>query len=262
MSRCKFGVRVDAEVLDSNRAPSLFLSFTLFYLIISLFSGLVTGTIQTKSILCIGDSITRGTGSEDVTLNSYPALLSQSLKQDSAHHYRVTNYGVNSKTVQKNTRISYWDTHEFLIAKKQLNATAVIIGLGTNDAIYSIWNENKYMKDYIELIEVFKEISSNPQIFLLIPPPLFGLYAPTKINATVVNELLPNYVIKSIAAKSGAKVIDVFTPIIAHVRAKHKDDFHKVPTHLYARDGVHPNNNGYRIIADTIKEALDAEKLK
>ena len=35
----------------------------------------ISSGIQNSNIVCVGDSITNGTGSTDITTNSYPALL-------------------------------------------------------------------------------------------------------------------------------------------------------------------------------------------
>lgn len=88
--------------------------------------------------------------------------------------------------------------------------------LGTNDAKEFNWigvqNEgDSYEKDYKEMIKNFKDLPSNPKVYLMVPPPLKRPY-PYKMNKTVINEVYPK-LIRKIAKESEAEdeVIDILS---------------------------------------------------
>merc|ERR1712039_316547 len=87
--------------------------------------------------------------------------------------------------------------------------------LGTNDAKTYNWNQTEYVADYLEMINIFKNMPSNPEIHLMIPPPLYQdkLY---DMQQPIINELFPK-LIPEIASQAGLdqekNIIDLFTPM-------------------------------------------------
>ena len=47
--------------------------------------------------------------------------------------------------------------------------------LGTNDAKYHNWGplHAEFPIDYMSMIEAFKNVSTHPKIYLMVPPPLY-----------------------------------------------------------------------------------------
>ena len=72
----------------------------------------------------------------------------------------------------------YWNEPQFQTAKNS-NADVVVLMLGTNDAKTFNWNETAFKADYLDMINVFKNMTSKPDIHLMIPPPLYkeGVYS-------------------------------------------------------------------------------------
>lgn len=198
------------------------------------------------TILCLGDSITHGSGSSNISSASYPAKLEQLLRSKAINVSEVLNLGVKGAAAQKNSPISYWRTWAFAAAKDRLNVSTLIFQLGSNDGVYRVWNEAAYIRDYREMISVMQENSPFAEVFISIPPPIYGQYAATKINTTVINHLLPG-IVRQVAEAVGGHVIDLHAALGGSMLSK--------PNH-FVRDGVHPNDLGYTVIASTVAAAL------
>ncbi|MBN1358785.1 hypothetical protein JW988_08465 [Candidatus Bathyarchaeota archaeon] len=189
----------------------------------------VLGAFRDKSIrvACVGDSIT--------TLSTYPSDLQDLLGPD----YNVKEFGVVGSTVLSNGYNPYIDQPEFQEAKDFM-PTIVVVLLGTNDAREDIYLAiDNFVGEYKQLIGEIQALSSNPKIFLVIPPPLF------ENNLFLSNEYLLNGVIpriKQVAEELGLSLVDVYTPLDGHPEC--------------FVDGVHPNYDGAAIIAGEVYEAF------
>ena len=168
--------------------------------------------VSSNEILCIGDSITHGTGSSSPK-HSYPNRL-QEILNISRHSNIVYNFGVKLASAQRiGTHVSYWNTAEYKNSISHKNTvSAVIIQLGANDAYFSHWNESRFVADYSNLAQEYKKLT--PNVYLAIPPPVLGWLAVKKINQTVTNKVFP-LLIPVIAKSSECKgVIDLQTPML------------------------------------------------
>lgn len=189
-------------------------------------------------IACIGDSITFGAGVKDRKKNCYPAQL-QNLLGDT---YRVTNFGVNGATLLKQGDKPYWKLKQYKVAQ-DLQPDIVIIKLGTNDTKPHNWkHKDDYQPNYIEMIQAFRDLDSNPAVYLCYPVPVVG--ERWGINEKAVREEVIPF-IDAIAEETDAPIIDLY--------AAFKDKLDLIP------DKVHPNAEGATVIAQTIAEALTAE---
>jgi len=133
-----------------------------------------------KTILCIGDSITNGSGASIKSIYSYPSRLSSYLQHIDTRNnnlFDVVNLGVSLTTIliyvtieyllnfsgvggataQKGLKTSYWSTPQYANSLQySKNASAVILLFGTNDAKKTYWNENNFIRDYVELINIYR----------------------------------------------------------------------------------------------------------
>ena len=180
-------------------------------------------------VACIGDSITAGT--------EYPVDLWQLLGSD----YVVGNFGIGGSTVALGTDSSWINETGFSVAK-QSRPDIVIIELGTNDA-NTAYNETNsgFIADYVELIHEFQVLSSEPKVYLLLPPPIFDNNGNLSQTYFVQN-VIPN--IRLVANQTGLSLIDSYTPLLNHPN--------------YFDDGVHPNVEGARIIAQAVYDVLSS----
>ena len=189
-----------------------------------------TSSVEPIRIACVGDSITRGT--------EYTLDLWSNLGPD----YIIGDFGVGGTTVSINMGNPYMNSSAFSLAK-EFQPTIVIIMLGTNDANIDL-NEpaSAFISDYVKLITAFQSLPSNPQIWIVQPPPIFGNTLPLK-NSILVDTILPS--IQTVANQTGVHLIDANTPLLDHPD--------------YFTDGVHPNGQGAQIIADSIYAELKSE---
>jgi lysophospholipase L1-like esterase len=176
-------------------------------------------------IACVGDSLTRGT---EYTLFLWDQLGSG---------YVIGDFGVGGTTVSKSSDKPYQNQSAFQLAKN-FQPEIVILMLGTNDAGL---NEPKeaFVADYTTLIKSFQELSTKPAVFIVQPPPIANSSALS--NTKLTDTIIP--AIQSVANQTGATLIDAYTPMLNHA-----GDY---------TDGVHPNADGAKIIADAIYTSLN-----
>lgn len=198
---------------------NVFTKISLIILSLSFFSSLA---LAEKKLVVLGDSITEGYGvSKDA---AYPALLEKKLK-DAKKDWSVINSGVSGSTTASGPSRMKW-----LFKTKP---DAVLLVLGANDGLRGLKVEasEKNLADAIEYAQ-----SQKVRVIL------GGLYMP------------PNY---------GKDYTDKFKKMYSDLAKKYKLTFipfilDKVggdPKYNLA-DGIHPNEEGHKIIADTIFNVL------
>jgi acyl-CoA thioesterase-1 len=182
------------------------------------------GTIR---VACVGDSITNGT--------EYPNDLWMML----GANYTVGNFGVGGATVSLESDTPYMKQPDFQSAKHFL-PNIVLIMLGTNDAYPSRQQYLiNFIGDYEKLVRSFQALSTKPKIFLVLPPPIFN--AGLGPNETfLINDVIPR--ITQAATDLGLPIVDAYLPLLNH------------PDYFW--DGVHPNDDGAKIIAAQIYNAV------
>lgn len=197
-------------------------------------------------VACVGDSITAGTGASSTATN-YPSDL-QGLFGSAVV---VKNFGHSGATLLSTGDKPYTAQPEYTAATSFIvNAGAssvpdVIIMLGTNDSKPANWNTTsgtrvqEFIADYGALIDHFTSLATHPAVYLALPLSAFNnTYT---ISGTVIkSDIVP--AIKEVAMQKGLATIDLNGPTAAHPE--------------YLTDGVHPNDNGYEIVAQTMHEGL------
>jgi lysophospholipase L1-like esterase len=183
-------------------------------------------TASPVRVACVGDSITRDT--------EYPDVLSGLL----GANYSVKNFGVGRTTVSLKFNKPYMNQSAFQDAQR-FNPDIIVIMLGTNDAYLSQEQRSNFVDDYKALIASFQSLSSSPEIYIVVPPPVFN--NTMGLPATVLdNEVIP--LVSQTATDLNLPTIDVHTPLLDN-----PEDF---------QDGVHPNIGGSQVIASEIYSAL------
>jgi len=186
-------------------------------------------------VACVGDSITQGVGVSNPAQNSYPAQLFKNLGEG----WNVQNFGKSGATLIETGDRPYTDTAQY-IPSHDFNPHIVVIMLGTNDMKTTNISEiDRYVSDYKTLIDSYKNLVSNPIVYICYPPPSYGSFAGIT-NANIVNILLPK--IQSVSRANGVEIIDIYGAL--------SDKSSLFP------DTLHPNNAGAKIIADTVTLAI------
>jgi len=178
-------------------------------------------------VACVGDSITEET--------EYPADLSMLL----GANYKVGNFGVGGSTVSLNSQNTYMNTSALQNAK-EFQPNIVIIMLGTNDAHPVLEQYNgSFVDDYVKLVAEFQALVSKPKIWIVLPPPVFNNKTGISREYFMCN-VIPS--IEQAANETNLPVINVYSAL-----ANYSDCF---------PDGVHPNSEGSKLIANEIYKAI------
>jgi alpha-L-fucosidase 2 len=187
-------------------------------------------------VACVGDSLTEST--------EYPCDLMNKL----GDNYVLCNFGISATTVTLTSESSYMDSTLFQSAL-DFKPDIVIIMLGTNDARPELFPFNTtFVDDYITLIRDFQKLSSKPEIWLVLPPPIFSEQSGAISPKYFEQVILPG--IRQVADETNLPVIDVYSRLIDYPE--------------YFPDGVHPtkttenggNEPAAQIIATTIYKAI------
>ena len=191
-----------------------------------------------KRVACVGDSITYGCFVPGQPWNSYPRQLGRLLGRE----YCVGNFGYTNRTALKSGDHPY--TAEKLYRQSlAFQPNLVLLMLGTNDTKAVNWNAEAYARDLGELIDSYLELESRPQVFLLLPPPVFPFCG--KVRWDIRSEVLENVLLpicQRVAEEKSVPIIDVHSAFEGR-----KELF---------MDGCHPNARGTKVMAEIVSAAL------
>nr|WP_319511894.1 GDSL-type esterase/lipase family protein [uncultured Draconibacterium sp.] len=205
-----------------------------FIVVITLLAVVAGACKQQVKVACVGDSITEGVGTEKWNKSSYPVVLNELLGEE----YMVMNCGRSAATMLKKSDLTYWMCNE-LDNVFAFQPDIITIKLGTNDSKDYNWDAANYEKDYQALIDTFKTIPTNPEIYVCLPAPAFQRR--WSINDTTIREqVIP--IIEKLADKNQLTVIDAYSKL--------QDQEANFP------DGIHPNEEGAGRLAEVIAEAI------
>jgi len=173
-------------------------------------------------IVAFGDSLTAGYGLAPD--QSYPALLQKTLDAE-GFEYEVVNAGVSGDTSAGGLRRLDWSLED--------DVRIVILELGANDVLRG-QPVRAMKKNLAEIIERVKKHGA--QVLLC------GMEAPTNSGVEYRNEVHAAF--DDLAREHEAAFIPFFLEGVAGVGS------------LNQRDGIHPNVEGTRIVAETVARSL------
>jgi len=180
-------------------------------------------------VACVGDSLTQNT--------VYPLTLWIELGFED---YNVQNFGVGSTTVSLDSETPYMATPTFQEAL-DFQPDIIILMMGTNDAQPSLFQFNTtFVSDYLELVNAFQSLSSDPEIWIVLPPPIFGdkggTISPEYYAQTII------HLINEVATQTSLPTVDVYSALL------------EASEHF--PDGLHPNSEGAKLIAEKIYKTI------
>lgn len=181
---------------------------------------------QQLRVACVGDSITEMSG--------YPIYASELL----GSKYLVGNFGVCGSQVLLSSNCSYMYSVAYKSAK-EFQPHLIVVMLGTNDACPSLEeHQGNFIEDYLTLLRGFGALARKPKIWIVKPPPIFNenLWLSGKAMDKIV---VP--AIEQISKRAKLPLIEVYSAL-AHEG--------------YFVDGVHPNEEGARAIANAVYKAI------
>lgn len=187
-----------------------------------------------KTIACIGDSITFGSGVVWTRKrDAWPYVLGRLLGQE----YQVVNYGISGATMQKVSDKPY--RPDFFQAVETMETEAVILMLGTNDTKPYNWNPKDFEAAYAETIERLKTCTK--KLFVMAPPWAFVLPGQTDVVCDIQKQVLTEEIYPTVlrlAKEHDVQGINLYPLTEGHTE--------------YYGDGLHPNKQGNRVIAEYI----------
>jgi acyl-CoA thioesterase-1 len=193
---------------------------TLIITFLLLFSSL---SFAQKKLIVLGDSITEGYGVSKEA--AYPALLEKKLHEAGKKEWSIINAGVSGSTTASGISRMKW-----LFKSKP---DIVFLALGANDGLRGLKVEES-QKNLATAIEY----AQKEKVEVI----LGGLYMPPNYGADYTSKFKKMY--EDLAKKYKL----TFIPFILDKVAGN-------PKYNLA-DGIHPNEEGHKIIADTIFNAL------
>ena len=188
-----------------------------------------------KKVACVGDSITWGFTIVNRSKYSYPAVLQQLLGDG----FEVRNFGYNDASARFDADTPY-------VSKKAYRDSLswepdiVLLMLGTNDTKPWNWNPGIFREDYLRLVESYLALPSHPRVILVAPIRIFKLIPVTILNPDVL-ETGVRPTIRDIAAQLHLQLVDLY------------DLFDSA---RFCRDGVHPQRDGARLLAEALHKAV------
>ena len=204
-------------------------------------------------VACIGDSITYGHGLADRARESYPAQLQLLLDAASPGKYEVRNFGNSGRGIYldsmrgKEKRGYRWmKEHAEALAWKP---DVVICNLGINDNGEYIKEytgkrrRGQFESEYLQLLADYKKANRNAKFYIW-----------TKLAPLVEGQrfyrspepFLMQADLEKVARRAHAVGIDMQEPL--------RDGMDVI----FAKDKIHPNADGAKIIAETTFKALTA----
>jgi len=225
---------------------------------VMVFAAALCATAAAKTrVACVGDSITYGYGLADRERESYPAQLQKLLDESSPGKYEVRNFGNSGRGIYLDSmRGSEKRGFRWMAEHKaalEWKPDVVICNLGINDNGEYIKEytggrkRGQFLGDYLALLGDYQKANSKVK---------FAIW--TKLSPLAEGQrfyrspepFLMQADLEAVAKKINAIGIDMQEPL------REKMD------EIFARDKIHPNAEGARIIAETTFKAMTASAPK
>jgi acetyl esterase/lipase/lysophospholipase L1-like esterase len=248
LSKAQIMIETHTKRIKTFSPNHLFLT-----LIIYLFNALqIAEAADTLKIACVGNSITQGDWLANPATQGYVALLQTMF----GNKCRVMNYGLSGRTMLSTATSSCTPYNKESKFRElfSVKPDIITIELGTNESRPSVWTSREaFEADYTKFIDTLQTItdtnSSHPHHPIIIPV----LCTPAtdnnsfSISGTIVaNQIIPS--IRKVAQTESVSTIDTYTPFLSLKNL--------IP------DGVHPDSNGNKLLADIYYENLQNLALK
>ncbi len=216
--------------------------------------------LKNKTVSFLGDSITEGSGVEDILNNRYDNILKRKLQLK-----EVYNYGIGGTRLAHQSVPDEKPRHDLYFCARayDLNpqSDAIIVFGGTNDyghgdAPFGEMTDNTPATfcGAVEFLMTFlKETYPNSKIIFMTPIRRCGdEYKSDHPNKKEDARPLKDYVevIKAKGEMHGICVIDLFNIFTANPNTE-ADKIKYVP------DGLHPNDEGHKLLAECIISAIE-----
>jgi len=228
------------------RPPALLRSFAL------LVSMAFAANAEPIRVACIGDSLTAGAKVNAAT-ESYPAQLQGML----GNAYNVKNFGKGGATMIRKGKPNAF---QVLPEVTTYQPNIAIVDFGINDTRsrdVDFWSHfDEFPADAKAFLQTLFDLPSKPAVILCLPTAIFAdLPNQAQDRKDINGERQPRLVelrakLREVAASFAGKkitIVDLF-----QATEKHPE--------IADLDGVHFNKDGYRLMAETLKPVVAAQK--
>ena len=194
---------------------------------------------QPVTVALIGDSVFYGVWMPNRADETIEGYLTDLLTEEDT----VLNFGVPGAALQSGADQPYINEPAYR-KSLQCGADYYIILLGTNDATPYNWNRECFAQEYRTFLQSYIDLTDKDHVCAVIPPQVYEDPYTHAINYSVVQDALyeETVVIREAAEEAGVQCADLYT-----LTAEHPEWFW---------DGVHPNKDGNRAIAEEIFHCL------
>lgn len=210
----------------------------------------VTYTEPTR-IAFIGDSITEGHSATSRLLDSYPANYLENALAD-GKDVIVSNFGVSSGGMRPMAVRYYPDMLAYPICLEESGADIYFFALGINDSDY-VGRSNgaleEYKSRYMNLIKEHGDKADTDKVYITSISPLTSATPEKRVRAFSLVRPTQEQIVNELNAKDSGKY--VFIDLYALLYPK----FSSAPS-TYLKDGIHPNDTGYILYAETLYNAV------
>ncbi|MEQ8360680.1 MAG: arylesterase [Cytophagales bacterium] len=179
---------------------------------------------QEKTILCFGNSLTAGYGLAKE--EAWPMLIQEKISQAELN-YKVIQSGLSGETSAGGLSRIKW------VLKDPIDV--FILELGPNDGLRGL-PLSQTEKNLQQIIDYVK--SKNPEVKII----LAGMRVPPNMGPEYSNEFQTLF--EKLASKNKARLIPFFLEGVAGNKELNLDD------------GIHPNKEGQKIVANTVWKYL------
>jgi acyl-CoA thioesterase I len=197
---------------------------TLILLFVSvLFTAQNVKAQDQYTVLFLGDSLTEGYGLEDG--ESFPSLIENKLEADGLEHIQVINAGISGSTSASGLSRLQW----YIRSRPDL----LVLALGANDGLRGL-SVDEMKANLTETIDYARNSNLSVVLTGMLIPPNYGPEY-TEAFASVFTDLASEYNI----------------PLMPFLL----QDVAAIPE-LNQSDGIHPNVEGTKIVADNLYQFL------
>ena len=191
-------------------------------------------------VACIGDSITYGHGVTNWETENYPAVLQTILGDE----YYVANYGFIGACVNPDGDKPYTEQSVYQ-QSLDLDADIIVFMLGTNDSKAENWTDAEtFVKAHKALLDTYFADGRQPKVYIGLCAESYDIENPQMeygIQPEIVDEIVK--ALQSAYEAENVEIIDTHSLTTAHPE-------------WFTLDGVHPNTEGAKAIAQTVADAM------